>query len=303
MVAPTVEGRLLCVSEVAYFATKAGPIVRSTAMPYYDGPGFLEPPMAIVDGPQAIDACIVGRTSDGIVVGFRGTQPFDDPSKPFAQRLDDWCQDFRADLVTSAGLPGKVHAGFMAAVNALWGDLTKEIRRQLSTAPAGAALYFTGHSKGGAMAPLAAMKWVSEADAPKPTLVTFAAARPANDDFALAFGKTIPDMKRYEYGNDIVPHLPPHITLIPVLSAACKKAYDDKHDYEYQSVGQLFYIDSTGKFETPVSGSLEDHALRMKRLGWLAEALLEGDVGEIVKEHSIDCGSGYQRAICPTGVC
>jgi hypothetical protein len=188
-------------------------------------------------------------------------------------------------------------------VNALWADVAKEIHRQLSAVPAPATLYFTGHSKGGAIAPLAAMRWMVESDVPRPTVITFAAARPGNDDFASAFGKAITGMKRYEYGNDIVPHLPPHISLIPMLSVASKSRFDDLHDYEYQSVGQLFYIDSTGKFESPVAGSLEDHALRSKRFGWLAEAFLKGDFDQIVSDHSIDCGSGYQHAICPTGVC
>jgi Lipase (class 3) len=303
MVAPTLEGRLLCVSEVAYGAVTSGPVARTAAMPYYDGAGFLQPPTGIVDGPHAIDACIVGTTADGVVVGFRGTQPIDDPTKPLDERIRDWCQDFRADLVTQAALPGKVHAGFMAAVNALWPGLTKEVQRQLSATRGPAALYITGHSKGGAMSPLAAMKWLAESDVPRPTVVTFAAPRCGNDDFAAAFAKTIPGMTRYEYGDDIVPHLPPHISLIPMLTVASRSRFDDLHDYEYQSVGQLFYIDSKETLESPVAGSLQDHALSLKRFGWLAEALLEGDFDQIVQAHRIDCGSGYQRAICPTGVC
>jgi hypothetical protein len=300
MAAPTLEGRLLCASEVAYSASKTGPVNPANSAPYYVGAGFIEPPLGIADGPDAIDACIVGRTPDGVVVAFRGTPPIDDPTKPLKQRIRDWCNDFRAELLTSPGLPGRVHAGFAGAVNALWADATSEIRRQLALNQGQTALYMTGHSKGGAMTALAALKWLQETGG-KPVAVTFAAPRSGNDDFAAAFNKMIPDFKRFENRNDIVPHLPPHLALIPLLSAATESRFDDLQDYDYQSVGQLFYIDEAGNIESPISGSLADHVLRLKRFGHLAEAIFDFD--EIVGDHRIDCGSGYQQAICPTGVC
>lgn len=300
MEAPTLEGRLWCASEVAYSASRTGVVNPANSAPYYVGSGFIEPPTAIVDGPESIDACIVGRTPDGVVVAFRGTPPIDDRTKPLKQRIRDWCNDFRAELVTSPGLPGRVHAGFVAAVNALWADATTEIRRQLALNKGPTTLYVTGHSKGGAMTPLAALKWLQETGG-KPIVVTFAAPRSGNDDFAAAFNKMIPDFKRFENRNDIVPHLPPHLTLIPLLTAATESRFDDLQDYDYQSVGQLFYIDEAGNIESPISGSLADHVLRLKRFGHLAEAIFDFD--EIVADHSIDCGSGYQRAICPAGVC
>src|ERR1700691_2270558 len=109
MAAPTLEGRLLCASEVAYSALKSGTINPANSAPYYVGSGFMEPPTAIVDGPELIDACVIGRTPDGVVVAFRGTQPIDDRTKPLKQRIRDWCNDFRADLVNSPGLPGRLH--------------------------------------------------------------------------------------------------------------------------------------------------------------------------------------------------
>jgi hypothetical protein len=302
MVAPTLEGRLLCASEVAYSASKSGPVNPANSAPYYVGAGFIEPPIGIADGPEAIDACIVGRNVDGVVVAFRGTPPIDDRTKPIKQRIRDWCNDFRAELITSPGLPGRVHAGFAGAVNALWADVTAEIRRQLALNKGPANLFITGHSKGGAMTPLAAMKWVQETDA-VPVVVTFAAPRSGSDDFAAAFNKAVPNLKRYENRNDIVPHIPPHLTLIPLLNAATDSRFDDLQDYNYQSVGQLFYIDAAGNIESPASGSLPDHVLRLKRFGSLAEVIFEGNFNGIVGDHSIDCGSGYQQAICPTGVC
>jgi len=113
----------------------------------------------------------------------------------------------------------------------------------------------------------------------------------------------IPSFKRFENRNDIVPHLPPHIALIPMLNAATDSRFDDLEDYNYQSVGQLFYIDESGQIPSPVAGSLADQTLRLKRFARLAETICEGDFDQIVQDHTIDCGSGYQQAICPTGVC
>jgi hypothetical protein len=302
MAAPTLEGRLLCASEVAYSASKTGPVNPANSAPYYIGAGLIESPTAIADAPDAIDACIVGRTPDGVVAAFRGTPPIDDRTKPLKQRIRDWCNDFRAELITSPGLPGRVHAGFVGAVNALWADATMEIRRQIALNKGPTTLYITGHSKGGAMTPLAAMKWLQETDG-MPVVVTFAAPRSGNDDFAAACNKMIPNFKRFESRNDIVPHIPPHLTLIPLLNAATDSRFDDLQDYNYQSVGQLFYVDAAGNIESPISGSLADHVLRLKRFGSLAEVIVEGNFDEIVGDHSIDCGSGYQQAICPTGVC
>lgn len=300
MAAPTLEGRLWCASEVAYSANLPGPLNPTKSAPYYIGAGFIEPPTAIVDGPDAIDACIVGRTPDGLVVAFRGTPPIDDKTKPLKERIRDWCNDFRAKLVTSPGLPGRVHAGFVGAVNALWADAAKEIRRQLALSNVPTALFLTGHSKGGAMASLAALKWLQES-AGTPTVTTFAAPRAGSDDFAAAANKMVPSFKRFENRNDIVPHLPPHITLIPLLNAATDSRFDDLEDYNYQSAGQLYYIDEAGTVESPAAGSVADHVLRLKRLGRLAETIFDFD--QIVRDHTIDCGSGYQQAVCPVGVC
>jgi len=302
MAAPTLEGRLLCASESAYAASTAGPIDPTLCAPYYGGAGFIEPPTALVDGPEAIHACIVGRTPDGVVAAFRGTLPIDDPTKPLKERIEDWCDDFRAELVASPTLPGRVHAGFIAAVNALWADVTAELGRQLALNKAQTALYMTGHSKGGAMAPLAALKWQAQTAA-VPVVVTFSAPRSGNDDYAAACNKVLTDYKRFEALDDIVPHLPPHIALIPLLNAATDSRFDDLDDYNYQSAGQLYYVDPTGKIESPISGSLADHVLRLKRFGHLAEVIFEGEFDQIVHEHSIACGSGAQQAIYPSGVC
>jgi hypothetical protein len=58
-------------------------------------------------GSDRINACLVGKNANGIIVAFRGTIPPGDPDS-----IPDWVGDFFAVPTTCGDLPGKVHAGF-----------------------------------------------------------------------------------------------------------------------------------------------------------------------------------------------
>lgn len=67
----------------------------------------------------------------------------------------------------------------------------------------------TGHSKGGAMASIAAMLLNRDKDLPNVTeVVTFASAKVGDSKFAKAYNKEV-NQTSYEYYLDIVPFLPP----------------------------------------------------------------------------------------------
>jgi hypothetical protein len=68
--APTLDGRLIC----AYQINHTGVLPPDPADTYYAGAGFLQAPKAFVA--DAIHACLVGRTADGVVLAFRGTLEF-----------------------------------------------------------------------------------------------------------------------------------------------------------------------------------------------------------------------------------
>src|SRR5207302_11212771 len=127
LTAPTLEGRLLCASGAAYAITGAetalAPDPENT---YLAGAGFVRPPSVVVRGDREIDACLVGELTDGIVIAFRGTLPFDIHSVP---SLLDWLNDFEAELVPAEGFPGLVHSGFLSAHDLLLAGVVDEVTR------------------------------------------------------------------------------------------------------------------------------------------------------------------------------
>jgi len=102
---------LLCASGAAYDIDPLTGIYTPDTV-FSPAVAYTVPPTAI-SGDQ-INACLVGQTSIGIIVAFRGTIPPGDPDS-----FPDWVQDFFAEPVSAPGLPGLVHSGFMDALNSL----------------------------------------------------------------------------------------------------------------------------------------------------------------------------------------
>lgn len=186
-----------------------------------------ERPPFRADPPQPVDAleidfALVGRFEEGIVVAFRGTLPpldlTPDGRALVRPRLDrftpwfDWINSLRFQPVSArvagAALPGKVHRGFAESLEKLWGDVAGEIDRLRGVDPA-PRLYFTGHSKGGALANLAAVR--AHIAWPQAILraVTFGAPRAGNATFAQAYEAAQVECHRYEVEPDVVPDFPP----------------------------------------------------------------------------------------------
>lgn len=298
--ATSLDCRLLCASRMAYgIVANASPVLPC---PPYDLPiGFLKPPIGFISGQSGIDACLVGTNSDGVILSFRGTLPPDSPNHE--QTIKDWLNDLDVVLVSQPKIDGKVHQGFWDALNDLWKDLLGEVQKQLSAAP-GKSLYITGHSKGGAMADLAAVRFALAGIAS--TVRTFAAAHPGNADFAKFYAglKSITSSTRYEYADDIVPHLPPGLFLrhafvkIDLFGKFTDElATKAVEDISYEPVGTLRFMDWNGN----IVG--DSPSLPISRTLHLAELIVKMSFDQIVKDHSIDCGGGYVNAVCPSGVC
>jgi hypothetical protein len=295
MPAPTLDGRLLCSSGCAYNIKGNGILAIDPTDLYYAGAGFVSPPTTFVGGDELIDACLIGKTIDGVVVAFRGTMPLDLDSAP---TVLDWLDDFNADPISSPGFPGKVHRGFTQSLGFLWDRLLAEVKRQRVGGLASQPVYVTGHSKGGAMASLAAWK-LKDGNKIQTQVVTIASARAGDMAFANAYEAKVTHT-RYEYADDIVPHLPPEeggfldtLAALPVIGANFKKL----PRYNYEPVGVLRYIDANGRFveTTPL--------LALERTVALALQIIRLHFHQIAADHSINCGSGYMTAICPSGVC
>jgi hypothetical protein len=295
MPAPTLDGRLLCACNGTYAIASDGNLELDPGDTYYAGAGFLKPPATFVGGDDAIDACLVGTIPDGVVLAFRGTLPFD--INRYTTLLD-WLNDFNADPVAADGYPGFVHPGFLGSVQQLWDRALGEVKRQQAALAAAAPLLITGHSKGGAMTALAAWRFHAETDIPT-KVVGFAGAKSADRTFRDAYDAAV-DHTRYEYADDIVPHLPPSsggfldvVSSLPVIG----QRYAGLQRFDYEPVGVLRFIDWSGEVDD------DSPALPVERALSLVRLIARQRFHQIAADHAITCGSGYMTAVCPTGVC
>jgi len=180
--------------------------------------------------PRKINLALVGRFSEGVVVAFRGTLPPADLT-PDAERivgiglgsLPTAFADLKNDLeglpgravVGGLALPGEVHQGFGQSLAALWPGVSAEVDALLG-AGAPPRLYFTGHSKGGALANLAAVRAHQGGQAATVKVVTFGAARAGDAEFVRAYTDAGIDGHHYEVEGDKVPGLSIGLEPVPV---------------------------------------------------------------------------------------
>jgi hypothetical protein len=178
------------------------------------------PPGLRLASRRDIDLALVGRVSEGILIAIRGTLPpvdlVGDSILPRREApgdiLADWANsgalELRTDFPVGAlRLPGAVHAGFADSAASLWGEAGGGVRAAIDRLLAAGAphrLYFSGHSKGGAVANLAAYCARRTWDVPVKVL-TVGAPRPGNRGFAEAYRSAGIACLRYEVANDPVP--------------------------------------------------------------------------------------------------
>jgi hypothetical protein len=182
-------------------------------------------------------------------------------------------------------------------LDSLWDVVRAEAERQLGLAGSSTPLLVTGHSKGGAVAALAAMRFQKTGLTPKVT--TFAAPKPGNKAFADAYNVAIKHT-RYEFGDDVVPHLPPSAPFLSVLAMVSflGQRLRSLGVYNYERVGTLLYITSALQIIPDPNNSLLD-----QRRNRLVRLILTGQLQTIGDNHRIGCGYGYMSALCPSGVC
>jgi hypothetical protein len=146
-------------------------------------------------------------TRNEAIVTFRGTLPPSlAPGSDVFRIALDWLNDGNIALVKGQDLAGRVHQGFLAALDALWPSI--EQLNLKAVVQSGKALLLTGHSKGGALMYLAAYRLVQQG-IPVTVAYSFAAPRTGDTAFASAFDQRVPHVWRFEYQDDLVPHVPP----------------------------------------------------------------------------------------------
>lgn len=269
--------RMALASNATYYVE-----VGVSSSPGYEQIGFVEAPTLIMA--DEIVAALVGVTKTEIIIAFRGTLPFsifDDDG--LINSICDWAGDSAAKLVPVYYSPGLVHHGFQLEIEAIW----VRIFTALAEAEAKHSLpvIFTGHSKGGGFAALAAIRYCFEtrvAAHESPTVVTFAAPRSMNGVAAVNYEDTIKNHIRFENAIDIVPHVPAGVLFLSLLGLIDGRLRSLK-SYEYAPLGDLIFLGETGSVVYFGSWGLE-----FERNSRLWEAIALGQIGSVADHHSIE---------------
>jgi triacylglycerol lipase len=148
----------------------------------------------LLAGQTADTMAYVVAKGDDVFIAVRGTDPI---------VLSAWITNF--DIIP---LPNGRHTGFDNAAEVLWAG----IRPIVTAATAGkprARLFLTGHSLGGAVAILTALR-ASEQALPLVAIYSFAMPRAGTVPFSDAYNSALGERTfRFAYGDDIVPMVPP----------------------------------------------------------------------------------------------
>ncbi|MEA2900060.1 MAG: triacylglycerol lipase [Bradyrhizobium sp.] len=141
-------------------------------------------------------ACVVVAGGRGATfVCFAGTDPL---------KIEDWLTDFRARRTATT-----LHSGFQAAVETVWPAIKAAIE---SRAPLEQALFFTGHSLGGALAIIAADRALRELKVRADAVYTFGSPRTGGAAFFDDYTPELGDSTfRVVHGTDLVAAVPPSL--------------------------------------------------------------------------------------------
>lgn len=287
--------RLLAASAVSYWIERKGGL---TECPLYKSVKYASVPTILAGGDDDIDAITVGSTTDGcVIVACRGTLS-GTSGEGTKQVILDWINNLEAKQIQVPNLPDgcDAHDGFFKAVNFVRSPAEENVfdvvKAQLAAIGSGAKLYMTGHSKGGAMSYIVAAQLIAAGNTPD-AIISFAAARPGNEDFANYVQTQMANrvIRRYEVTNDIVPHLPPDLEILKLLDRDNK----DFNNWIYESIGQLYYYDKKGNLEIPTN-PISSATLAATRLASLTRAIIDHQFKKIANDHSLT--TSYGSLIC-----
>lgn len=294
--------RLLYASSQAY---QPAMLVQGRNVGWIEAPFVVRRESAI--GNRQIDQALVGRTSEGVVVAFRGSLP------PFFGSGDgwdvvlDWLNDAFSLCIEDSNYGGGVHFGFADSMRRLWTDagsgpgvrtaIQAMLDQSLLDRKARRHIFVTGHSKGGALANLAAMRAakVGEWTDVPVSVATIAAARAGNAEFAASYAETRIACLRYEMPGDVVPHLPLSPNTPGWARKIARGIFPRLAAADYRPVGLLVAPPPALKTGHQAwAGSRRPVKRLFDRRGSGLEALTPA----ILTAHAICPGSGYDRLIC-----
>jgi hypothetical protein len=285
------------------------PIIPENTIRQYNSIGLISQPYVIVASQTStnpnlkIEACFVGETKEGIIISFRGTLP---PFPVTQDSIADWIENiFYADTVTNPNLPGKVHQGFLEALLSLQSNIHKAIHKLDPTHSK--PLYMTGHSKGGALAPIAAAYFKGKGLFTANHVVTFAGAKPGDGTFASNYNVAFPNSTNYENYLDVVPFLAPGKSFIKLIEKVplpefLKNLLEKAAKWDYEPVGakNVQYVNSLGKVDNSFPDA--DPYVRFAEILW---EFTKGKKGleQVADAHHVSCGFRYMAGTCKGSVC
>lgn len=161
-----------------------------------------------------------------LVVAFRGTDNF-----------ANWLTDGQVVQVHDDPYPGKVHRGFATALAQLWPGVLEKL-----PPPGTVPVWVTGHSLGGALATLAAIR-LENAGYTVRAVYTFGSPRVGNLDF---YHDYEPVNYRFVNNDDVVPHVPLETLIVGVPASGI-------FHFVYKHVGTLEYLDRHGHLSQGMS--------------------------------------------------
>jgi pimeloyl-ACP methyl ester carboxylesterase len=177
--------------------------------------------------------------ADHLHVAFRGTE-----ANPI-----DWSRNARFQPV--AGEFGRIHSGFGSGVEEVWQDVLATI------AGTGKPAVFTGHSLGGALATLAALR-ADRAGHPVAAVYTYGQPRVGHLDFSRAFSERLDD-RTFRSINHV-----DLVTRVPLLFQG------------YRHVGQRIYFDRSGAIHIGANAwriAFDDLVHRLTHWGRIKDAV------------------------------
>jgi hypothetical protein len=163
-----------------------------------------------------------------LLLAFRGTA-----------NVANWLTDSHIIQVEDPAYPGKVHRGFAGALEGMW----PTVKGLMPPPGPGRAVWVTGHSLGGALASLAAVRLLREGYR---VAGTYTYGSPRVGDLAFYEGYE-PVNYRFVNNNDVVPHVPLETLLLGVPGVGMLPVV-------YKHVGTLKYLDRHGRLGEGMSG-------------------------------------------------
>lgn len=209
-----------------------------------------------------INAAILVKIPQGLIVAFRGTEPV----------INDWLNNL--DLVNFFGLFTKLegyengrHTGFQRSLRDLHELIKKDTNIWQQFKQSNETLYITGHSKGGALATGASIDFKSETNFNNnKEVVTYTFAAPR---FFTQRGRELEENKkafknlwRFEYQCDAVPHVPlgkvTYDVIYALLNSQLEKIVPEStshyikdihmnNNINFVPVGRLMFVNYKGK--------------------------------------------------------